>query len=124
MDWLWTWSGTYFGYREGDNLWTYDGRHVGRFTGTDVFACDGAYLGELIGDNRLITDRAKLGWRQDGFTPFETRIVYACCADYIGYEMDAGYEDFPAPKALTAKHNRERAARRYRTREQADAAVF
>jgi len=28
---LWTWGGSDFGYRDGDELWTYDGRHVGRF---------------------------------------------------------------------------------------------
>jgi len=100
MDWLWTWSGTSFGYREGDNLWTYDGRHVGRFAGNDVYARDGAYVGEIIGSNRLITSRAKLGWRQGGFTPFARRIVYASYADYSGYAMDEDYEDFPAPKAL------------------------
>ncbi len=26
MEWLWTWGGTSFGYRDGDNLWTHDGR--------------------------------------------------------------------------------------------------
>lgn len=37
MKQLWTWSGTYFGYRDGDNLWTYDGEHIGRFYGDEVF---------------------------------------------------------------------------------------
>lgn len=100
MDWLWTWGGASFGYREGDSLWTYDGRHVGRFTGNDVYAPDGAYLGELVGTSRLITCQAKRDWKQAGFTPFGRRIVYASYADYSGYAMDAGYEDFPAPGAL------------------------
>jgi hypothetical protein len=38
MQWLWTWGGVSFGYREGDNLWTHDGRHVGRFHGIEVYA--------------------------------------------------------------------------------------
>jgi hypothetical protein len=33
MDWLWTWGGTCFGYRDGDDLWTHGGKHVGRFEG-------------------------------------------------------------------------------------------
>src|ERR1700682_5003378 len=51
---LWTWGGSDFGYRDGDELWTYDGRHVGRFQGQNVFGIDGQYLGELRGDDRLI----------------------------------------------------------------------
>jgi len=35
---LCTWSGEYFGFREGAELWTYDGRHVGRFRrGSEIF---------------------------------------------------------------------------------------
>ena len=45
MDWLWTWGGRCFGYRDGDDLWTYDGRHVGRFHDDEVYAPDGQYLG-------------------------------------------------------------------------------
>jgi hypothetical protein len=100
MDWLWTWSGTSFGYRDGDNLWTHDGRHVGRFAGHEVYAPDGAYLGELMGSNRLITCRARLGLRQGGFTPASRRIFHTTYPDYSGYAIDTGYEDFPAPGAL------------------------
>ncbi len=32
MKWLWTWGGTSFGYRDGDDLWTHDGRDVAGFT--------------------------------------------------------------------------------------------
>ncbi|WP_027800235.1 hypothetical protein [Paraburkholderia dilworthii] len=100
MNWLWTWGGTSFGYRDGDNLWTYDGRHVGRFAGNDVYAPDGTYLGELAGTHRLITCQAKLGSRQAGFTPSGRRVVYASYAEYSGYALDEGYEDFPAPGTL------------------------
>lgn len=37
MQWLWTWGGESFGYRDGDNLWTHTGQHVGRFHGDEVF---------------------------------------------------------------------------------------
>ena len=53
---LWTWGGTYFGHREGDELWTYDGRLVGRFVGDEVFGTDGRYLGEIRDSDHLITD--------------------------------------------------------------------
>ncbi|CAD6560579.1 hypothetical protein LMG28727_07187 [Paraburkholderia kirstenboschensis] len=97
MNWLWTGGGINFGYRERDNLWTYDGRHVGRSAGNDVYAPDGAYLGELAGTHRLITCQAKPGSRQAGFTRSGRRVVYASYADYSGYALDEGYEDFPAP---------------------------
>ncbi|NSW84553.1 MAG: hypothetical protein HPY90_15220 [Syntrophothermus sp.] len=60
--WLWTWGGRCFGYRDGDDLWTYDGKHVGRFIGDEVYAPDGSYLGE-IKDGRLITNLSKKHYR-------------------------------------------------------------
>jgi hypothetical protein len=100
MDWLWTWGGTCFGYRDGDNLWTRHGHHVGRFAGSEVYACNGAYLGEMMGTSRLITRQTKTRLIQGGFTPFGRRIVHTFYPDYSGYAMLAGYDDFPAPEAL------------------------
>ena len=57
MQWLWTWGGVCFGYRDGADLWTHDGRHVGRFASGEVYAPDGSYLGELVQDDRLIPAR-------------------------------------------------------------------
>ena len=95
MEWLWTWGGRCFGYRDGDDLWTYDGKHVGRFSGDEVYAPDGQYLGEIISGNRLITNKSKKSWRHGSFTPYARRAGYAKYADYAGYAMYAGYEDFP-----------------------------
>lgn len=95
MEWLWTWEGRCFGYRDGDDLWTYDGKHVGRFSGDEVYAPDGQYLGEIISGNRLITNKSKKSWRHGSFTPYVQRAGYAKYADYAGYAMYAGYEDFP-----------------------------
>lgn len=100
MDWLWTWSGACFGYRDDDDLWTYDGRHVGRFHGDEIYGRDGRYLGELRNQNRLITHRSKAGWRKPGFGTLGRRGSYARYASYAGYAMCAGYEDFPAPAAF------------------------
>ena len=94
MQWLWTWGGRCFGYREGDDLWTYNGRHVGKFVGDDVYGPDGRYLGELINGDRLIT-QVKKAWRPAGFPRWGKRVGYAKFVDYVGFTMYAGYEDFP-----------------------------
>ncbi|MFC3229159.1 hypothetical protein ACFOGJ_18075 [Marinibaculum pumilum] len=96
MERLWTWSGRSFGYRDGDNLWTQDGRHVGRFKGDEVYGPDGRYLGELKNDNRLIRNRSKHCLRRSGFFPSGRRMEGLSYANYVGYVMYAGYEDFPA----------------------------
>jgi hypothetical protein len=102
MQWLWTWGGECFGYRDRDDLWTHDGRHVGQFHGGEVFGPDGRYLGETMGSNgdRLITSRGKQGRRVGGFTPSGSRVGYVRYTNYVGYVMYAGYEDFPSPDDL------------------------
>lgn len=97
MQWLWTWGGESFGYRDRDELWTHDGRHVGRFYDDEVYDRDGNYLGEIKSTNRLITHRSKSGRRKHSFMPYAGRAGYARYANYVGYVMYAGYEDFPAP---------------------------
>jgi hypothetical protein len=97
MNWLWTWGGTCFGYRDGDDLWTYDGEHVGRFKGDEIYGRDGRYLGEIMSENRLITNRAKSNWPGYTFTPYARRGGYAAYANYAGYAMYAGHQDFPDP---------------------------
>lgn len=62
MDWMWTWGGKCFGYRDGDSLFSYRGQEVGRFHGNEIYGPNGRYLGEVINSNRLITNRAKRGW--------------------------------------------------------------
>lgn len=100
MDWLWTWQGKCFGYRDGDNLWTHDGRHVGRFDGDTVFDRHGNYLGELVNKDRLIRKLSPPNIRSSPFTPWTKRVGYVKYTDYVGYVMYAGYEDFPAPENL------------------------
>jgi hypothetical protein len=97
MDWLWTWSGKCFGYRDVDDLWTYNGRHIGHFSGDEVYGPDGLYIGELMND-RLITNLAKRSWRGPAFTPYGRRASYAKYINYVGYSMCAGHEDFPGPE--------------------------
>jgi hypothetical protein len=100
MEWLWTWGGRSFGYRDAAALWTHDGRHVGMFTSDaeasddEVYGPHGEYLGELL-SGRLITHLQKKHHRGPSFTPYARRGSFAKYADYVGYAMYAGYEDFP-----------------------------
>ena len=83
VQWLWTWGGISFGYRDGDDLWTHDGRHVGRFQGDQVFDRHGRYLGELMNDDRLI-HRRSTNICGCSFTPYARRAGYARYANYVG----------------------------------------
>jgi hypothetical protein len=98
MEWLWTWGGKTFGFRDGDELWAKDGRHVGRFHGDEVYAPDGLYLGEVL-QGRLITKRRKKGHRKGSFTPMTSRAGRTGKVDRVGSVMLAGYEDFPTAPA-------------------------
>ena len=99
-EWLWTWSGESFGYREGDDLWTHDGRHVGRFDGNEIYAADGRYLGEVLDGNRLITARFRLGAHRAVFTSQPSRARSHQRNRLLGYAMPTGHGDFPSPQKL------------------------
>jgi hypothetical protein len=100
MQWLWTWGGECFGYREGDELRTYDGRHVGCFQGAEVYARDGRYLGEIMREDRLVASHAKASWRQAAFGAQGNRGAYARFSNYAGNALAAGHADFPHPDTL------------------------
>jgi hypothetical protein len=100
MDWLWTWSGKCFGYRDGVLLWTYDGRHVGKFCGEEIFDKNGHYLGEIKNGRHLITKKSKKAHKHSTFRPHAKRAGFIKYTDYTGYNMLNGYEDFPLPDAL------------------------
>lgn len=100
LNWLWTWSGKFFGYRNGDDLWTYDGKHVGRFRGDVIYNCHGHYLGEIKNDTRLIRRKNKSSSSSCSFTPKAKRMAYIKRVDYTGYVMLAGYEDFLPPESF------------------------
>ena len=100
MQWLWTWGGKSFGYRDGDNLWTQDGRHVGRFRGDEVYGTNGRYLNEIRSENRLIMNLSKKSKAGPGFTPYASQVGSAPYVDYVGNVMYAGFEDFPGHDEL------------------------
>lgn len=97
MDHMWTWRGTYFGYRRNDLLFTHDGVCVGRFSGDHIFGRSGLYLGEVKNGRRLITHKGKTN-RRGSPPPLVRGSSYARYANYVGYVMYAGYEDFPPPE--------------------------
>lgn len=94
MQWLWTWGGECFGYREDDELWTYDGRHVARFDGSVLYGSNGRYLGE-VRENRLITKKSMKSHVYTSFHPLPRRVSYIRHVNYVPNVMIAGYEEFP-----------------------------
>ena len=100
MDWLWTWGGTSFGYRDEDQLRTHDGRHVGRFIEEEIYGVDGQYLGELGSEDRLITRQRKIGRRKSPFRPRMQRMARMRRMTRMARMMRMGCEDFPAPENL------------------------
>ena len=94
---LWTWGGTFFGYRQDDFLWTHDGRNVGKFYEEEIYGVTGDYLGEIRNENRLITNTGKKSFKKSSFIPFANVVGIVPFVNYVGYVMYAGYEDFPLP---------------------------
>jgi CheY-like chemotaxis protein len=95
---LWTWSGEYFGFREGSELWTHDGRHVGRFRrGVEIFRPDGLYMGVVM-EGRLVVDWHRTALRASSFTPSENRIGHRRFSDRSPFDMQIGFKDFPSPE--------------------------
>lgn len=92
---LWSWTGKYIGYREGNELFSATHKHVGHFVGNDVYSLDGRYLGEFMGGrliavkehrNKRITTiqaikhrRAMPGERMD----LDMRELPASCEDFF-----------------------------------------
>lgn len=99
MQWLWTWGGKSFGYRDNDNLFTHFGKHIGKFSANEIYDVRGKYLGELINDDRLISDTRKRSFLKHPFAPYAGS-GYAKYADYAGYAIYAGHEDFPSPETF------------------------
>jgi hypothetical protein len=97
MEWLWTWGGECFGYREGDYLWTYSGKHVGCFHGDELYAPDGWYLGEIKQGNRLVIDRSKIGQSKPRFTRSIDRLARPRYDDSPALTLYLSHKDFPSP---------------------------
>jgi hypothetical protein len=102
LEWMWTWSGVSFGYREGDSLYTHDGVEVGRFRGREVFGPDGRYLGETGTGResaRLITNTHKRFMTNKPFIP-TLSAARGRQPEKAGLPLYSGHTDFPDPSKL------------------------
>lgn len=98
---LWTWSGEYFGFREGSDLWTHNGHHVGRFRKeSEVYGPNGLYLGDLI-HGRLVVDWHKTARRASSFTPYINKVPRQVFADREPFDVEIGFKDFPSAQSMT-----------------------
>ena len=101
-DWLWTWKGICFGYREADSLFTHDGVEVGRFFGVEVYGCDGRYLGEIgqaEDGARLMASVYKKSRTRPTFVPTvknERKRLKGRAPE----ELFMGHEEFPSPEVI------------------------
>lgn len=95
MEDLYTWTGHYVGYRDGDDLWTFDGRHIGRFYSYDVFDHEGKYLGEIRNGAYLIRDSRKVTVIRGRFTPRDKRPETIKHIEHAGFVIPSGFQDFP-----------------------------
>lgn len=95
QQYLWTWGGKFFGYRDGDELRTHDGRHVGQFFGDEVYNSKGEYVGEIMSDNRLITNQQKSHYRKHHHYTQPNRGAMGVYGNYGGFGMYGGHQDFP-----------------------------
>jgi hypothetical protein len=50
--------------------------------------------------DRLIRNHSKSSWRGHAFSPWGRRVGLVPFANYVGYVMYVGHEDFPAPDAV------------------------
>jgi hypothetical protein len=102
MEWLWTWSGNSFGYRQDGELWTHDGCHIGRFRGHEIYGPDGFYLGELMREDRLVVDAAKKARCVcvPAFVQLPKTVKRHRGLGFNRTALPEGYGDFPRPAQL------------------------
>jgi hypothetical protein len=98
-DWLWTWGGESFGFRDGNALFAQDGRQVGHFHENEVYGVNGNYLGELGDEDRLITKLSRLGKARSSFAPRQ-RMGRMGRMNRMGRMMRMGCQDFPSSREL------------------------
>ncbi len=96
VEWLWTWGGESFGYRNQDALYSHEGTQIGRFAeGDEIYGQEGNYLGEIRTTGRLITNLSKNKWRRQSFLPRAGR-GFEQKTDAIAKDIPEGFKDFPA----------------------------
>jgi len=89
----WSWSGKYIGQKYNEHLYSCKGKPLGYFYESEVYDFNGKYIGETLDNNRLIVDRNKRGKKKSSKIK-PCNIAGTSYADYVGYVMRVGYEDF------------------------------
>jgi hypothetical protein len=97
-EWLWTWDGTSFGYRDGDSLFTHNGVEAGRFHCGEIYGADGAYIGELK-SGKLVTNTSKKSQHKSSFTARRS-VAVVDRVGRVGTVGFVGYDDFPNPESF------------------------
>ena len=88
---FWAWGGKYIGSRDGDYLYSKKGKPIGYIDGDEVFGFDGKYLCDII-DDRLIVKKGTC--TVGGARAKPSKVCGSSYANYTGYAMLAGYQDF------------------------------
>ena len=97
LDYLWTWGGVFFGFRQENQLWTYTGHHIGIFEGNTIFGLKGHYLGEIVNNRLLVNDTRKV-LRAAPLAELPKHPAIPKPADLEGLSVCRGFEDFPPPE--------------------------
>lgn len=93
MQHLWTLTGKYFGYLDGDNLWTQGGKHIGKLIGDEIYSPNGHYMGEIADTNRLIAHPRKQIRRKPTFTVLSSRAAVSSQGNKPSSTTHPGYVD-------------------------------
>lgn len=102
MEPVWTWSGMFVGYREGDDVWSRTGEHIGRCNGLEIFGFEGEYLGEVDRD-RLIRVSVKRNWVSSPFIKLAPRGRLPRRKDKSPLVFQSSFVDFPCPHRRRAR---------------------
>ncbi|WP_157466314.1 hypothetical protein [Colwellia sp. MT41] len=95
MQWLWTWKGKSFGFRNNDELRLQDGTHVATFRGDEVFDFQGHYLGEIRSENRLITKKSSKRKKRSRSSKKMKMVARVGRVNYVANVNIIGHENFP-----------------------------
>ena len=93
MQHLWTLSGKYYGYLDGDNLWTQQGRHIGKLINDEIYAPNGHYMGEIADGNRLIANPRKETRRKASFPVLSSRATMSSQGTKPSSTTHPGFKD-------------------------------
>ena len=90
---FWAWSGKYVGFSIDNYLYSKKGHPIGYFSNNILYDFSGRYLADIQNSNRLITVNSHRSMRSGSFCK-PANVCGRNYANYVGYAMIAGCEDF------------------------------